>query len=155
MDKEEPIITLATIRHDIGVFFSKKPRRLAAGGILAAGGLIALYCMPSLNGYSASTLFAVTLSNMLAWFAAITGTAVFFSNIRKFDLPRYIAVAAASAVMILILTSARGVFSAMDITVEIDFVQGLLCELANNLPIFAAALTGSVLVGYACGRERT
>lgn len=153
MDKEERIITLTMVKHDVGVFFAKKPRRLAAGVILAAVGLIALYCMPSLNGYSAGTMFAISLSNMLAWFAAITGTAVFFSNIRKFALTRYIAAAAASAAIILMLISARGVLSAMDITVKIDFVQGLFGEIVENLPVFAAALTGSALAGHVCGRK--
>ena len=155
MDKEERIITADMIRHDIGVFFSKKPRRLAAGGVLAAAGLFGLYCMPDLYGYSAGILFAVTLFNMLAWFSSVTGVAVFFSNIRSFDMARYFACTVTGSVVLLMLISARGVLAAMDITVEINYSEALWGKIAENLPIFAATLTGSALVGYVFGRKRT
>lgn len=154
IDKEERIITAAVIRHDIGVFFAEKHRRLIAGGILAAAALIVLYALPDLYGYSAGTAMAVTLCRMLAWFSAITGMAVFFSNIREFDFPRYIAAAVTCAVVILMLISARGVLAGMDITVRINYVEALWGGIAENLPIFAAALTGSVFAGYVFGRKR-
>ncbi len=156
MDKEEQIITAYMIKRTVRVFFAKKHRRLIAGGILAAVALIVLYFLPDLNGFSAGTLIAAAVCRMLAWFSAISGIAVILSNLRKFDLTRYIAAAVTCAVVMLMLISARDVLSGIDLDADIDpfnLYQMLLYGIADNLPLFFAALSGSALAGCIFGRK--
>lgn len=154
MKKEEQIITLDILKNTVKVFFAKKPHRLAAGGILAVSALIVLYFLPNLNGYPAGVLFAMTMLRMLACFSVITGIAVIFSNIGKFDFSRYSAAAVTSAVLLIILTSVRGLLGAIDLTYahKVNYVEGVLGEIAANLPLYAAALVGSLFVGYVFGK---
>lgn len=155
---EEQTITINMVKHTVSVFWSKKHRRLIAGVIVAALGLVVLHCMPAKwlwNGRPTGEFFALILLCVMAFFLAVTGISVFFSNIKKFDLLRYIITAAASAVVLLMLISVREVFGGIDITVKVNFFSLLWVEILGYLPIFAAALTGSILVGYVFGGKRT
>lgn len=156
-NKEEQIITFDMVKHAASVFRAKKHRRLIAGGITAAAALIVLRFLPDLYGYPAGTLIAVAVCRMLAWFSAVSGMAVLLSNIRKFDLTRYIAAAVTCAVVMLILISACDALSSIDLGADIDsfyLSQVFWYGIVDNLLLFFAALNGSVLVGYVFGRKR-